>query len=63
MDTSRPFWKSLTKLVLLLFATTACVGLFFGYVSEDTFKTGLFMVFSFYFSNKNSNSDNQIPAK
>ena len=31
-------------------------GLFIGKVSEETFKTGLLMVFTFYFANKGDSS-------
>lgn len=44
--------KSATKIVLILFSLAAAAGLFVGVVSEDTFKTGLLMVLSFYFGAK-----------
>jgi len=49
-------FESATKIVLLLFTLAAVVGLFVGVVDLDTFKTGLLMVLSFYFGNKQQNA-------
>jgi hypothetical protein len=48
--------KSASKLVLLLVASAMIVGLFVGKISEETFKTAMLMVFTFYFANKGDSS-------
>lgn len=45
-------FKSASKIVLLLFAVASLVGLFTKSISEETFKTALLMVFTFYFASK-----------
>jgi len=45
-------FSSATKVTLLLLVITLCIGTFIGIVTEDTFKTSLLMVFSFYFGQK-----------
>lgn len=48
--------KSASKIVLILMAVAVIAGLFTGRVSEETFKTGLLMVFTFYFASKGESS-------
>jgi len=45
-------FSSATKVTLLMLVLTLCVSVFMGLVTEDTFKTALLMVFSFYFGQK-----------
>lgn len=45
-------FKSASKIVLLLFSVACLVGLFTKSISEETFKTALLMVFTFYFASK-----------
>lgn len=42
-------YQSATRLVLILLTFAAAIALFTGHLSEDTFKTALLMVLSFYF--------------
>ena len=51
--------KSASKLILLLMGGALVAGLFTGKVSEETFKTGLLMVFTFYFANKGDPQSSQ----
>lgn len=44
--------KSASKIVLIVFTAAVVAGLFFGRISEETFKTALLMVFTFYFASK-----------
>ena len=44
--------KSASKIVLLLFAGAVVAGLFTHAISEDTFKVGALMVFTYYFTHK-----------
>lgn len=46
------FDSSASKIVLILFSLALVAGLFTGHVQEDTFKIGLVMVLTFYFSHK-----------
>lgn len=49
---------SATRIVLIMVAVTMCIGLFTGVVEQDTFKTALLMILSFYFGQK-TNETNQ----
>ena len=44
--------KSASKIVLILMTLAAVVGLFTRVISEETFKTAMLMVFTFYFASK-----------
>lgn len=44
--------SSASKIVLVIMALAVVIGLFIHVISEDTFKTALLMVFTFYFANK-----------
>ena len=41
-----------------MLTTTMCVGLFYGIITEDTFKTSVLMVLSFYYGSKTKEGDN-----
>jgi FtsH-binding integral membrane protein len=45
---------SASKIVLLLMTAALIVGLFIGRIDQETFKTALLMVFTFYFAYKGS---------
>jgi hypothetical protein len=55
-------FSSASKIVLLVMALAVVAGLFLKIVSEETFKTALLMVFTFYFANK-GNEENQFLGK
>jgi hypothetical protein len=46
--------ESASKIVLLIFAMATVAGLFIGRIDQETFKTALLMVFTFYFAYKGS---------
>lgn len=46
-------FKSASKIVFILIAVTACVGLFYGRISEANFMLLAGSAFTFYFTNKN----------
>lgn len=48
--------KSASKLVLVFMAVATIAGLFTGKISEETFKTAMLMVFTFYFASKGDSS-------
>ena len=45
-------FKSATKITLLMFALTACVGFLWGKLSPELFASALGGVFGFFFANK-----------
>ena len=45
-------FKSATKVVLLLFAVTTCVGVFTGNIDSATFEKALTVIIVFYFGQK-----------
>jgi hypothetical protein len=55
-------FSSASKIVLLVMALAVVAGLFLKIISEETFKTALLMVFTFYFANK-GNEENQFLGK
>lgn len=44
--------KSASKIVFIILAISACIGIFLGVISEDNFMILAVSAFSFYFSNK-----------
>jgi hypothetical protein len=47
-----PILKSAAKMVFVLLAISACIGLFTGHISEQNFMLLATAAFSFYFANK-----------
>jgi hypothetical protein len=56
----KEIFKSASKIVLLLFAIASVAGLFTKAISEETFKTAMLMVFTFYFASKGDSSNNYL---
>jgi ABC-type polysaccharide/polyol phosphate export permease len=50
-------FTSATKIVLLLFALTACVGFLWGKLSPELFASAMGGVFGFFFANKGDVSE------
>ncbi len=46
--------ESASKIVLLIMTAATVVGLFIGKIDQETFKTAMLMVFTFYFAYKGS---------
>jgi hypothetical protein len=53
-------FSSASKIVLLVMALAVVAGLFLKIVSEETFKTALLMVFTFYFASKPTDASGNI---
>jgi hypothetical protein len=49
-------FKSASKIILILMGLATVVGIFTHTISEETFKTAMLMVFTFYFASKGDNS-------
>ena len=54
-------FSSASKIVLLLFSLAMIAGLFTGKISEETFKTAMLMVFTFYFASKGEGNAGNPP--
>lgn len=50
--------SSASKIVLILITLATIIGVFTGHISEETFKSAMLMVFTFYFATK---GDNNLP--
>ena len=46
----KPIYQSATKIVLIMFALGVVTALFTGHISEETFKTSVLMVLTYYFT-------------
>lgn len=55
-------YESASKIVLIMFALTICVGLFVGVVSEELFKLSALMVLTYYFSIQSPGGGKKPPA-
>lgn len=58
---NHPILKSAAKMVFLLLAISACVGLFTGHISEQNFMLLATAAFSFYFANKGDGGNGGEP--
>ena len=52
--------NSASKIVLIIFSLATVIGLFVGRIDQDTFKSAMLMVFTFYFANK-GDTQNNVP--
>jgi hypothetical protein len=53
----KPIYQSATKIVLILLSLAVVAGLFTGIVTEETFKTALLMVLSYYFAKAQTSAE------